>query len=75
MPTNTRLQTTLADEEHLTEGQFLLEKRTLNNENSLIHRAATRQSTVSGREIITKSILCLYVLILNYMSQLELAHK
>jgi hypothetical protein len=37
--TSTSLQTTLAADAHLAEGQFLLEEQTLNNEKSLIYRA------------------------------------
>jgi hypothetical protein len=41
------LQTTLAAEAHLAEGQFLLEEQTLNIEKSLIYRTGTRKPTVS----------------------------
>jgi hypothetical protein len=44
------LQTTLAAEAHLAEGQFLLEEQTLNIEKSLIYRAGTRRPTVSKTE-------------------------
>jgi hypothetical protein len=39
--TSTSLQTTLAVDAHLAEGQFLHEKQTLNNAKSLIYRAGT----------------------------------
>jgi hypothetical protein len=38
---STSLQTTLAAEAHLAEGQFLLEEQTLNIEKSLIYRTGT----------------------------------
>jgi hypothetical protein len=44
MPTS--LQTTLAAEAHLAEGQFLLEQ-TLNIEKPLIYQRGTRRQTVS----------------------------
>jgi hypothetical protein len=44
------LQTTLADEAHLAEGQYLLEKQTLNKVKSLMHRARII--------IINHSLLC-----------------
>jgi hypothetical protein len=44
------LQTTLAAEAHLAEGQFLLEEQTLNTEKSLIYRTGTRRPTVSKTE-------------------------
>jgi hypothetical protein len=46
---STYLQTTLATETHLAEGQFLLEERTLNIENYRIYRAGTQRPTVSKR--------------------------
>jgi hypothetical protein len=45
----TSLQTTLAAEAHLAEGQFLLEER-LNTEKSVIFREGTRSPTVSKIE-------------------------
>jgi hypothetical protein len=42
---STSLQTTLAADAHLVEGQFLLEKQTLNIEMSLIYRKGTRRPT------------------------------
>jgi hypothetical protein len=45
------LQTTLAAEAHLAEGQFLLEELTLNKETSLIYRAGIRRPTVSRMEV------------------------
>jgi hypothetical protein len=49
---STSLQTTLAAEAHLAEGQFLLEEQTLNIEKSLIrvYRTGTRRPTVSKTE-------------------------
>jgi hypothetical protein len=44
------LQTTLAANAHLAEGQFLLEKQTLNNAKSLIYRAGTPRGIVSKAE-------------------------
>jgi hypothetical protein len=44
------LQTTLAADAHLAEGQFLHEKQTLNNAKSLIYRAGTRRPTISKTE-------------------------
>jgi hypothetical protein len=44
------LQTTLAAEAHLAEGQFLLKEQTLNIEKSLIYRTGTRRPTVSKTE-------------------------
>jgi hypothetical protein len=46
---STSLQTTLAAEAHLAEGQFLLEQ-TLNIEKSLMYRTGTRRPTVSKTE-------------------------
>jgi hypothetical protein len=48
------LQTTLAADAHLAEGQFLQEKQTLNNAKSLIYQAGTRRSTIfkRGRQIL-----------------------
>jgi hypothetical protein len=47
--TSTSLQTTLATEAYLAEGQFLLEQRTMNSENSLIYRGGSRRATISER--------------------------
>jgi hypothetical protein len=47
---STSLQTTLAAEAHLAEGQFLLEEQTLNIEKSLIYRRGTRRPAVSKTE-------------------------
>jgi hypothetical protein len=47
---STSLQTTLAAEAHLAEGQFLLEEQTLNIEKPLIYRTGTRRPTVSKTE-------------------------
>jgi hypothetical protein len=44
------LQTTLAAEAHLAEGQFLLKEQTLNKEKSLIYRTGIRRPTVSKTE-------------------------
>jgi hypothetical protein len=44
------LQTTLAAEAHLEEGQFLQEEQTLNNAKSRIRQAGTRRPTVSRTE-------------------------
>jgi hypothetical protein len=44
--TSTSLQTTLAADAHLAEGQFLDEEQTLNNAKSLIYRAGTRRRTL-----------------------------
>jgi hypothetical protein len=41
--TSISLQTILAADAHLTEGQFLTEEQTLNTEKSLIYRAGTGQ--------------------------------
>jgi hypothetical protein len=43
------LQTTLAAEAHLAEGQFLLEEQTLNKEKSLMYREETRRPAISKR--------------------------
>jgi hypothetical protein len=48
--TSTTLQTTLAADAHLAEGQFLFEEQTLNNAKSLIYRAGTRRPTISKTE-------------------------
>jgi hypothetical protein len=48
--TLTSLQTILAAEAHLTEGQFLPDEQILNTEKSLIYRAGTRKPTVSEME-------------------------
>jgi hypothetical protein len=48
--TSTSLQTTLAADAHLVEGQFLLEKQTLNNARCLVYRAGTRRPTISKTE-------------------------
>jgi hypothetical protein len=45
--TSTSLQTTLAADAHLAEGQFLLEEQTLNNAKSLIYRAGNRRPAIS----------------------------
>jgi hypothetical protein len=42
--TSTSLQTTLAADARLAEGQFLDEEQTLNNAKSLIYRAGTRET-------------------------------
>jgi hypothetical protein len=44
------LQTTLAAEAHLAEGQYLLEEQTLNKVKSLMYRAGTRRPTISKTE-------------------------
>jgi hypothetical protein len=41
------LQTTLAAEAHLAEGQFLVEEQTLNKGKSLVRRTGTRRPTIS----------------------------
>jgi hypothetical protein len=48
--TSASLQTTLAADAHLAEGQFLDEEQTLNNAKSLIYRAGTRRQTISKTE-------------------------
>jgi hypothetical protein len=48
--TSTSLQTTLAVDAHLAEGQFSHEEQILNNAKSLIYRAGTRRPTVSETE-------------------------
>jgi hypothetical protein len=48
--TSTSLQTTLAADAHLAEGQVLPEKQTLNNAKSLIHRARTRRPPISKQK-------------------------
>jgi hypothetical protein len=48
--TSTSLQTTLAADAHLAEGQYLLEQQTLNNAKSLIYQAATQRPTISKTE-------------------------
>jgi hypothetical protein len=45
--TSTFLQTTLAADAHLAEGQFLLEEQTLNKAKSLIYEAGTRRTAIS----------------------------
>jgi hypothetical protein len=50
--TSTSLQTTLAADAHLAEGQFLHEEQTLNNAKSLIYQAGTRRPTISKTESI-----------------------
>jgi predicted N-acetyltransferase YhbS len=47
----TSLQTTLAAEAHVAEGQFLLEEQTLNTEKSLIYRTGTRR--IMGKIILS----------------------
>jgi hypothetical protein len=44
--TSTSLQTTLAADAHLAEGQFLHKEQTLNNAKSLIYRAGTTTTTI-----------------------------
>jgi hypothetical protein len=46
----TSLQTTLAADAHLAEGQSLHEEQTLNKANSLMQLAGTRRSTISKTE-------------------------
>jgi hypothetical protein len=48
--TSTSLQTTLATDAHLTQGQVSLEEQTLNNAKALIYRAGTRRPTNSKTE-------------------------
>jgi hypothetical protein len=58
--TPTFLQTTLSAEAHLAEGQFLLEKQTLNKAKSLMYRAGTRRPAISkteGQILSTISVL------------------
>jgi hypothetical protein len=43
------LQTTLAADAHIAEGQFL-DEQTLNNAESLIYRAGTQRPTISKME-------------------------
>jgi hypothetical protein len=47
---STSLQTTLAAEAHLAEGQYLLEEQTLNKAKSLMYRAVTQIPTISKTE-------------------------
>jgi hypothetical protein len=44
------MQTTSAAEAHLAEGQFLLQKQTLNKAKSLMYRAGTRRPAISKTE-------------------------
>jgi hypothetical protein len=44
--TSTSLQTTLAADAHLAEGQFLYEKQTLHKANSLMYRVGTQKPTI-----------------------------
>jgi hypothetical protein len=44
------LQTTVAAEAHLAEGQYLLEEQTLNKAKSLMYRAGTQRPTISKTE-------------------------
>jgi uncharacterized membrane protein YcgQ (UPF0703/DUF1980 family) len=48
--TSTSLQTKLAADAHLAEGQFLLEQQTLNKAKSLIYRTGTRRPIISKTE-------------------------
>jgi hypothetical protein len=48
--TSMSLQTTLAADVHLAEGQILLEEQTLNNPKSLIYQAGTRRPAISKTE-------------------------
>jgi hypothetical protein len=48
--TSTSLQTILAADAHLAEGQVLLEEQTLNNAKSLIYRGGTPRPTISKIE-------------------------
>jgi hypothetical protein len=48
--TSTFLQTTLAAEERLAEGQFLLEEQTLNKAESVMYRAGTRRPATSKQK-------------------------
>jgi hypothetical protein len=48
--TSTFLQTTLAADALIAEGQFLLEEQTLDKANSLIYRAGARRATDSKTE-------------------------
>jgi hypothetical protein len=48
--TSASLQTTLAADAHLAEGQFVHEGQTLNNAKSLIYRAGTRRPAISKTE-------------------------
>jgi hypothetical protein len=47
---STSLQTTLAADAHLAEGQSLDEEQTLNNAKSLIYRAITRRPIIYKTE-------------------------
>jgi hypothetical protein len=47
---STSLQTTLAADAHLAEGQLLHEKQTLNKEKPLMYRAGTPRTTISKAE-------------------------
>jgi hypothetical protein len=48
--TSTSLQTTLAADAHLAEGQFLHDEQTLNRAKLLIYRAGTLRPTISKTE-------------------------
>jgi hypothetical protein len=48
--TSTFLQTTLAAEAHLPEGQFLLEEQTINKVKSLMYREGTRRPAIAKTE-------------------------
>jgi hypothetical protein len=47
---STFLQTTLAAEAHLAEGQFVLEEQKLNKAKSLMYREGTRKPAISKTE-------------------------
>jgi hypothetical protein len=47
---STFLQTTLAADAHLAEGQFLHEEQTLNNAKSLMYRAGTEDQKCSQQK-------------------------
>jgi hypothetical protein len=47
--TSTSLQTTLTAETHPTEGQFLSDEKTFNNQISVIYRTGTRRPTAKKK--------------------------
>jgi hypothetical protein len=49
--TSTSLQTTLAADAHLADGQFLLTEQTLNIGKCRIYRTGTRRPTISKAEV------------------------
>jgi hypothetical protein len=60
--TSTSLQTTLAADAHLAEGQFLHEEQTLNHAKSLIYRAGTRRPTTTTTTTIIIIIIIIIII-------------